>query len=220
MSTKYLLMQLEPNRDYSFEISKNMRIQPGDYNCTLQVSGPQGTLARENRKCSLAKAQQNSEPSQIPFSIEAEFAKQKAQEEMTRVDSVQASEIGGEETPQDVTAKKKTSNEGEDAAKIGAMTKDETDATLASSQKRELAEGSLPAETVEEGNDSSLPGSMPASSSSDTTKATFTGSSTSKKYHLLDCRYAAKIKPENKINFQSREDANRQGYLPCKSCNP
>jgi len=24
--TKYLLMQLEPNRDYSFDISKNMRI--------------------------------------------------------------------------------------------------------------------------------------------------------------------------------------------------
>ncbi len=45
MSTKYLLMQLEPDRDYSFEISKNMRIQPGDYNCTLEVSGPQGTLA-------------------------------------------------------------------------------------------------------------------------------------------------------------------------------
>jgi hypothetical protein len=138
---------------------------------------------------------------------------------MARVDRVQASEIRREETLQDVTAKKKTSNEGKDAAKIG-MKKEETDATMASSQKRELAEGSLTAEVVEEGNDSSLLGSMPAHSSSEATKAMLTGSSTSKKYHLPDCRYAAKIKPENKINFQSPEDAKRQGYLPCKSCNP
>ena len=52
--TKYLLLQIEPNRDYSFEISKNIRIQPGDYNCTMEVSGPRGTLALESRRCSLA----------------------------------------------------------------------------------------------------------------------------------------------------------------------
>ena len=97
MRTKYLMMQLEPNRDYSFEISKNMRIQPGDYNCTLEVSGPEGTLALENRKCSLEEPLQNSESSQSSLSPEelyAEFAKQKAQEEMAREESVQASEIG------------------------------------------------------------------------------------------------------------------------------
>ncbi len=73
---------------------------------------------------------------------------------------------------------------------------------------------------VEEENNSSPPGSLPAPSSTEATKAMLTGSSTSKKYHLPDCRYAAKIKPENKIDFQSPEDAKRQGYLPCKSCNP
>jgi micrococcal nuclease len=46
------------------------------------------------------------------------------------------------------------------------------------------------------------------------------GSITSKKYHLPDCRYAQKIKPENLISFQSIEDARDQGYLPCKVCNP
>ena len=45
----------------------------------------------------------------------------------------------------------------------------------------------------------------------------FMGSITSKKYHRLDCRYALKIKPENRIYFQSIEDAKGQGYLPCKS---
>jgi hypothetical protein len=51
-------------------------------------------------------------------------------------------------------------------------------------------------------------------------KAMFMGSITSKKYHRLDCRYALKIKPENRIYFQSAEDAKGQGNLPCKICNP
>jgi hypothetical protein len=46
------------------------------------------------------------------------------------------------------------------------------------------------------------------------------GSSSSKKYHRLDCRYAQKIKAENRIYFSSEEDARSQSYLPCKVCNP
>lgn len=222
MSTKYLLMQLEPERDYSFEISKNMKIQPGDYNCILEVSGPQGTLALENRRCSLEKPLQDSKsiPSPIsPEELEAEFAKYRAREEMTREESVQVSEIGEDETEEDVGAEKQITNEAGDAAKMVAVGKDE-DETMALSEKEEKVEGSLPAETVEEENDSSLSGSLLASSANGATKATFVGSSTSKKYHLPDCRYALKIKPENRIYFQSLEDAKRQGYLPCKSCNP
>jgi hypothetical protein len=48
----------------------------------------------------------------------------------------------------------------------------------------------------------------------------FVGSSSSKKYHRLDCRYAQKIKPENRIYFSSEEDAKSEGYLPCKVCAP
>jgi len=223
MRTKYLLMQLESDRDYSFEISKNMRIQPGDYNCTLEVSGPEGTLARENRKCSLTESLQDSkyiQSSPSPDELYAEFAKQKAREEMAREERVQASEIKEEETLEEVMAEKKTTDESGDAAKMEAVPKYETDGSSAPSKKKENVEGSLPAEMVGEENDSSAPESLPAFSSSDVTKATFVGSSTSKKYHLPDCRYALKIKPENKIYFQSLEDAKRQGYLPCKSCNP
>ncbi|MBK7386252.1 MAG: hypothetical protein IPI63_05800 [Methanothrix sp.] len=48
----------------------------------------------------------------------------------------------------------------------------------------------------------------------------FVGSKSSKKYHLPGCRFAQKIKPENKITFLSAEEAESQGYLPCKSCHP
>jgi len=223
MRTKYLLMQLEPDRDYSFEISKNMRIQPGDYNCTLEVSGPEGTLARENRKCSLTESLRDSEyikSSPSPDELYAEFAKQKAREEMAREERVQASEIKEDETLEEVMAEKKTTDESGDAAKMESVPKYETAESSVPSKKKENVEGSLPAETVGEENDLSAPVSLPASSSADVTKAMFVGSSTSKKYHLPDCRYALKIKPENKIYFQSLEDAKRQGYLPCKSCNP
>lgn len=220
MRTKYLLMQLEPNKDYSFDISKNMRIQPGDYNCTMEVSGPQGTLARESRKCSLAKPLQDSESKQNSFSMDAEFAQQRAREEMTRDESVQALEVEGEATSKDVVAEKSVSNKAGNEAKNGAAIKDESDGTLTSSLEKEKGNGSLPAETEDVENNSSRGESLPTSLSMDASRAMLVGSSTSKKYHRLDCRYVAKIKPENRVNFQSPEDAKRQGYLPCKSCNP
>jgi hypothetical protein len=45
-------------------------------------------------------------------------------------------------------------------------------------------------------------------------------SSTATKYHRPDCRYVAKIKPENKITFNSKGEAEDQGYEACKVCNP
>jgi hypothetical protein len=46
------------------------------------------------------------------------------------------------------------------------------------------------------------------------------GSTSSNRYHRPDCRYAIKIKPENRVYFANAEEAERQGYLPCKTCNP
>lgn len=59
-----------------------------------------------------------------------------------------------------------------------------------------------------------------ANAGTTTADAKFVGSSTSKKYHRPDCRYAQKIKPENRIYFSSEEEAQSQGYLPCKICIP
>ena len=109
MRTKYLLLQVEPNRDYSFEISKNIRIQPGDYNCTMKASGPMGTLASESRKCSLANPRQDSEPKPDSLSRNEEFAQQKAREEKERVESLQESEIAREAASKDAVAEKSIS---------------------------------------------------------------------------------------------------------------
>ncbi len=40
------------------------------------------------------------------------------------------------------------------------------------------------------------------------------------KFHSLDCKWAKRISPENRCFFESREEAIRQGHLPCKVCNP
>ncbi len=46
----------------------------------------------------------------------------------------------------------------------------------------------------------------------------FVGSKNSNKYHLLSCRWAKNIKPENQICFSSKNDAESKGYLPDKNC--
>lgn len=51
-------------------------------------------------------------------------------------------------------------------------------------------------------------------------KQVFVGSANSNKYHYPDCKWALKIKPENKITFDSSEEAKGAGYVPCKACSP
>ena len=180
-NTKYLLMQIEPNRDYSFEITKNVKIPAGEYDCTLEAKGPQGVLAEESRRVSLVSGQK---PvfEQVPWPVELDekVSGQKNEEEWSKEESIPQKEM------------------------------------------HDAAEKKVPvAMAGKESGSTSAGGSLQASSTLPKgAKATFMGSISSKKYHRLDCRYALKIKPENRIYFQSVEDAKGQGYLPCKSCNP
>jgi methylphosphotriester-DNA--protein-cysteine methyltransferase len=50
--------------------------------------------------------------------------------------------------------------------------------------------------------------------------AEFWGSTESNKYHYPTCHCAQNIKPENLIVFNSPEEAQQAGYVPCKVCNP
>ncbi|MFZ2473035.1 MAG: Ada metal-binding domain-containing protein [Methanothrix sp.] len=178
-NTKYLLMQLDPNRDYSFEITKNVKIPAGEYDCTLEAKGPQGVLAEESRRITLVSGQ---EPvfEQVPWPVDLD-------EEVFRQEN------------EDVRSKEES--------------------TVQEEISKDLAGKKDPAVTAKRAS-TSAGGSLQASTTLSRGNGTFMGSITSKKYHRLDCRYALKIKPENRIYFQSVEDAEGQGYLPCKSCNP
>lgn len=48
----------------------------------------------------------------------------------------------------------------------------------------------------------------------------YIGSTKSNVYHVVSCRWAEKISPSNRVTFQSKEDAARAGYRPCKVCKP
>lgn len=59
-------------------------------------------------------------------------------------------------------------------------------------------------------------------SNSDVSKnrSKYIGSKNSNKFHDPSCKWAKKISDYNKITFNNRNDAIKQGYQPCKFCNP
>jgi hypothetical protein len=178
--TKYLLMELESSKDYSFEIAKNVKIPAGEYDCILEANGPQGLLARESRKVSLA-SEQKPVFEQFPWPADLDESVFVQEEPQLRAEEESA-------------VQNEVSKNSPEKEEYGVVTSKEEESAIGSSQA--------------------------SSASSQKAKGKFVGSITSKKYHRPDCRYALKIKPENCIYFQSIEDAEGQGYLPCKVCNP
>lgn len=54
-----------------------------------------------------------------------------------------------------------------------------------------------------------------------TTQTTqYIGSRNTKKYHREDCQYVKTISDNNKVYFSSSQEAQKEGYIPCKACNP
>ena len=48
----------------------------------------------------------------------------------------------------------------------------------------------------------------------------YMGNSNSMKFHLTTCTYAKKTSESNRVYFNSRDEAIKQGYVSCKVCNP
>ncbi len=271
-STKYLLMRLETNRDYGFEIAKNIELIPGDYTCTLEASGPGGILASENRRCSLAENQEDLISKRISSGELISISDARALYAGSSLDRYESNE--DEEEPEDDTgreSKKERKIERAEGTKARALISSGEELTTKLQAPEEAEQGDSKESMAEisaegeasrsedenEGNDQvadeldpsggsgedgdgagdpelfdgsagadaseasvSRVGVMDESEGKEESKGNFVGSSTSKKYHLPDCRYALKIKQENKVYFQSAKEAKSQGYLPCKSCHP
>ncbi|MBE6824239.1 MAG: MBL fold metallo-hydrolase [Ruminococcaceae bacterium] len=58
------------------------------------------------------------------------------------------------------------------------------------------------------------------SNTNDDSKSSYIGNSNSKKFHLSSCDGASDMKEQNKVYFNSKEEAQSNGYTPCKNCNP
>lgn len=48
----------------------------------------------------------------------------------------------------------------------------------------------------------------------------FPGHRESKTFHKAACKIAAKIKPESRVSFATKGEAEKAGYKPCKVCRP
>jgi len=258
VSTKYLLLDLEPDRDYSFEIAKNIKLLPGEYICILEASGPGGALASESRRCSLEEDPASFSPSALSSqglislsdaralfadhpqddrSIDGSIGRARAEEE----DDGQAKGAHGDKSEDDerededeVDGSANKPSLGEERTELKAEVEVPAEGLGEDASKLEFPDGedisSLPGDSVFiEGSNESEQAGEPSrydlnqedfASAIGEPEQRFVGSSTSKKYHLPDCRYAQKIKPENRVYFQSAKEAERQGYTPCKSCHP
>lgn len=198
-STKYMMIDVMPNRDSSFEISKNMRLWPGSYACILDVSGLEGQMASETRQCRMIEPF-FVEPQPVPKPPPVQEEPPLAEEEEQSVSSghLEKSEKGSKHTEESGAVSSDSRPSEDEGLDEGLVQK--------GGEPEEASEGQE-VEASDAGAKASLEGA-------------FVGSTTSNKYHRPDCRYAAKIRPENKVYFANEEEAKRQGYLPCKACNP
>ncbi len=218
-STKFLFIETKPDEDLCFEISKNMKIPRGCYNCTLEVVGPEGLLDRETRECGQAEPWEEavlpagSVPSEKPAT---KTAVQLLQEFESKQDDAREGEIAvdrkDEMTNGIGVADRKDDDISSISSESAAMKEDSPDVKVNPDLDNDSSEQS--------GVRSNLPSDISAKQNGLKQDGLFVGSVTSKKYHRPDCRYALKIKPDNRIYFDSAEDARSQGYLPCKTCNP
>ncbi|NYT03006.1 MAG: hypothetical protein GKC10_09675 [Methanosarcinales archaeon] len=70
-STRYLLIDVQPGRPFSFEICESGRYSPAEgYSCLLEASGPQGPLQSEARQCQAELEQSPESARDSRFEIE------------------------------------------------------------------------------------------------------------------------------------------------------
>jgi hypothetical protein len=52
------------------------------------------------------------------------------------------------------------------------------------------------------------------------TETKYVASKNSKVFHKANCQFAKRIKPENLVSYNTRDEAVKAGKNPCKTCNP
>jgi hypothetical protein len=228
---KYMLIQVEPGKKYSFDIFQNQRIAQGDYDCNLEASSPFGSLFSEKHHCFVIN-----EPAVLNLQDRNAADKEKAVQDVSVGSKMRVSEL----EVQSQGMNQDMNSEGNGVQGVNS----EADSAGASKISSRVDKGEVLKPTKNDGtvsrNSSGLDVASAQTSKSPGTQAIrtakpnraaverskieakddgmFVGSTGSNKYHMPDCRSVAKIK--NKIYFKSAEDARKNGKVPCKTCNP
>lgn len=48
----------------------------------------------------------------------------------------------------------------------------------------------------------------------------YVGNAKTHKFHYADCSSVGKMNPNNRVHFNTRDEAVNAGYIPCKRCKP
>jgi hypothetical protein len=195
-SIRYMMIDAKPNQNHVFEISKSMRIPSGSYNCSLEVSGPNGPLICETRRCIVNGPWE--QPSLVAPPIFRRDPPRADAEEKDRAETISQKNVDAFEK-----------DASEPSQRSDSLQKD-------SEESRRLMGNNESSVSKEKEKFDIVPEAVAANGLEGESK--LVGSSSSKKYHRSNCRYVSKIKPENRVLFTSREEAKIQGYLPCKVC--
>lgn len=223
-STRYMLIDVESSKEYAFDISKNMRLMPGDYRCTLEALGPEGQLAFEDRECRIIEPIPV-EPLPKPIETVLEPPSGPPSSPLSDSQPVTGREEPSqtEEGPHEVsgTSKEISENAKEAEESMVDLSEEQPLASGSDDDDSDNSSSSKPLKASERTNKETEESDIRARPEAVTAQENaLVGSTSSTKYHRPECRYAVKIRPENRIYFASAEEAENKGYKPCKACNP
>ncbi len=210
--TRYMMMEVVPGESRDFDIRECCRLSPErGYSSLLEVEEPEELFASERRDCPVVE----DDPRAVVWE---------------EISSNRSGEVGSEKA----SAGSLSPSAGS-LSSSGSANDALTSSYFESAERyREVADLSEDLEPEEEGQSSDSSSSeqrrIEAGVRTDAGYESETGagggeyryvaSTTSDKYHRPDCRYAEKIKDENKIFFSDAREAEEAGYSPCKVCNP
>jgi hypothetical protein len=228
---KYMLIQVEPGKKYSFDIFQNQRIAQGDYDCNLEASSPFGSLFSEKRHCLAI-----SEPEVLNLQDRNAAGEEKAVKDVsgnskTRVSEVEVQSQGmNQDMNSDGNGVQGMNSEVDSAGASKISSRVDKDKVLKQTKNDGTASKDssgldvVPVQSSKNIGTQAIRTSKPNRAATESSKieakdeGMFVGSTGSNKYHMPDCRFVAKIK--NKLYFKSAEDARKNGKVPCKTCNP
>lgn len=228
---KYMLINVEPTKKYTFDILQNKRVAQGEYDCILEASSPSGSLFSEKRHCLTID-----EPAELSLRDRNSDAEEKSMQDISERSKIEASEFGVQS--QDGSVEENKAYDGSlasSSAEMASETSDNADMVKFSKSAKPAKDESAGSEDIVsrkvvldrvsknasiETNKKPKPNKANINSNKgdSVVEGMFVGSSGSNKYHRPDCRFVDKIK--NKIYFKSSEVAGKNGKVPCKVCNP
>lgn len=222
-STRYMMIEVVPGESRSFDIRERSRLRPErGYSSRLEVEEPEEFFVSERRDCLVVEDDSGGVIWEDTGSIRDDEDEPKGESSVSLSSSESAKAVSTSSSSRSTERYREVEDSSED---LGPEEEDQSSGSSSGDEDELEAEEEVEiggeVETEEKVEiEGGFESEEEVGTDSEDDKVLYVGSTTSNKYHRPDCRYAVKIKEENKIPFYSVEEAEEAGYVPCKVCNP